>query len=296
MTEQSYVRAVLDVGSNTIRLLVGRVIDGAVVQLLDDSEFVRLGKDVDRSGELRGDRVAAALEAIERLAGEAKSAGAGTVLAFATSAVRDARNGTEFVEEVQRRTGIEIDIISGEREAELTFRGATIGINLSGGAVVCDLGGGSAELLFAGADGIKWSTSQPLGSGRLTERFIRHDPPRPQELRSLRTHVHDVLTLLPDAKPECAIFTGGTATHLTVLMDRQSVVSRFSPDELGQALDMLSGRTAEEVAREYQFRPERAAVLPAGIAALQAVARYYEVTTVVVTRRGIREGALLDAE
>src|SRR5579859_7994294 len=132
-------RAVLDVGSNTIRLLVARLGDAALEPILDQSEFVRLGREVDRTGRLQEDRQQVGVRTIGELALQARINGADGVRAIATSAVRDAENGPEFVQRVKDATGVEIEIISGEREAELTYRGAVLGLDVRHGVIVCDL-------------------------------------------------------------------------------------------------------------------------------------------------------------
>jgi exopolyphosphatase/guanosine-5'-triphosphate,3'-diphosphate pyrophosphatase len=289
-------RAVLDVGSNTIRLLVGTVDDGRVTPLLDRSEFVRLGRGVDASGRLQPERERAAVEAIGQLAEEARSLGADQLTAIATSAVRDAANGREFVDRVRAETGVTIEIISGDREAQLTFRGATSGVDLAGGVIVCDLGGGSAELIAASPSGIRWAVSEKLGSGRLSERFAQHDPPAAAEMQSLEDHVMSVLRDLPETAVRTAIFTGGTASHLALLTGLSEALTRLAPDDIERALETLTSAPAQAIAERYNFRRERAEVLPAGVAALLAMARFYRVQEVVITLSGLREGTLLSAD
>lgn len=285
--------AVLDVGSNTIRLLVARVEAGNVRPVLDDSDFVRLGHGVDHTGELAADRMEAGLAAIRRLTALARENGASTILAFATSAVRDAANGPTFVRRVREETGVDLEIISGDREAELTFRGAAIGIDLRGGAIVCDLGGGSAELIHADNTGIRWRSSQPLGSGRLTERFVYHDPPTGSELERTAEHVVSVLSDLPRARVRSTVFTGGTAAHVARLAGSDDPATHLDLDALERVRRLLLSRPAQDISSTYRFQLERARVLPAGTAALESIAQYYQPDTVVITRNGIREGALL---
>lgn len=287
--------AVLDIGSNTIRLLVAQVRDGQIEPIVDQSEFVRLGRDVDKSGELRADRIEAGVDAIGKLLVVARDHGAKQVRGIATSAVRDARNGIEFIDRVQRETGLEIQIISGEEEADLTFLGAAIGVDTSEGVVVVDLGGGSAELIFANAAGIQWRRSEQFGSSRLTERFIAHDPPEASELEAVRTHVRQVLATLPPTKARAAVLTGGTASHLALLANSDQRMTMLDLDALYRIEAELAGQTATQIVAQYSFRPERAQVLPAGVAALTAIAAFFKVQTVLITRNGIREGTLLAA-
>lgn len=301
--------AVLDVGSNTIRLLVARPQQGELEQLLDLSEFVRLGLGVDKTGELRPDRKQAALEAIETLANRARSVGAKHIVAFATSAVRDAANGEDFIRRVKETAGVEVEIISGDREAYLTFLGATMGLDIGAGAIICDLGGGSAELIHADASGMRWATSEPLGSGRLTERFVHHDPPTPEEHDQLAAYVRSVLQRLPRpgtsltprrggvpaAQVELAVFTGGTATHVAIIAGLQGTVETTVPTTLDRVVDILTSHPASEIVSRYNIKEERAKVLPAGAMALQTIAQYYHADRIVISRHGIREGAILDS-
>jgi exopolyphosphatase/guanosine-5'-triphosphate,3'-diphosphate pyrophosphatase len=288
------VGAVLDVGSNTIRSLVARVSAGNVDTVLDQSEFVRLGAGVDASGELQPERMQAAIGAISRMNVAARELGADKIIGVATSAVRDARNGGDFVRRVREETGVEIEIISGEREALLTYKGAALGISVEDGAIVCDLGGGSAEIIYANAVGIQWSVSEPLGSGRLSERFVHHDPPHAEELSELRAHVVSVLDRRPHVQIQCLILTGGTATHLGWLAGAEGKVQELTREDIDRVMSIVGSLPASHVVAEYGVKPERAQVLPAGIAAIQAIQEYYSPDRVVVTQRGIREGALLD--
>ncbi|MBV9282552.1 MAG: hypothetical protein JOZ41_20945 [Chloroflexi bacterium] len=291
--EGSY--ATLDIGSNTIRLLVARRHGAELLPVRDNSQFVRLGRGVDMAGELQPDREQAGLEAIKALADEARACGAEGVVAIATSAVRDARNGQSFVRRVRDETGVEVEIISGEREAYLTYLGASMGVSVENGAIVCDLGGGSAELIHADASGVRWAFSRPLGSGRLTERFIHHDPPTAQEQHDLAAHVRGELQDLPPARARTAILTGGTAAHVAIIAGLKGTIEWVGGDTLERVLDILNTRPAAEIVSTYAIRPERAQVLPAGVGALLAITQHYAADQVVITQRGIREGAIVDA-
>jgi exopolyphosphatase / guanosine-5'-triphosphate,3'-diphosphate pyrophosphatase len=286
-------RAVLDIGSNTIRLLVARPEEDRLVPLVDRSEFVRLGRNVDRSGELQADRIDAAVSAIRALQDLAREMGVEETTAIATSAVRDAGNGKAFAEAVREKTGLEVRILSGEEEAELTFLGATLGMPLDGGAVIVDLGGGSAEVVLAKAASMEWARSLQLGSGRLTERFIEHDPPEPDELDALAAHVRAQLRGLPAASAQSAIFTGGTATHIAVLERRSDPLVCMTRDDLGRVLEIVRTQSSQQLVDGYSIRPERAQVLPAGICTLATIAGFYRVDCVVITRQGLREGAIV---
>lgn len=287
--------AALDIGSNTIRLLVAQVSGDSLVPIEDASEFVRLGRGVDASGELQDDRIVTAIAAIERLSARAKELGADGVTAIATSAVRDASNRDEFVRRVRDATGISVRILSGDEEARLTYLGATLGNPVENGAVICDLGGGSAELIFATSSGLQWAQSLQIGSGRLSEQFVQHDPPTNDELEALRHQVRAMLRDLPPADATTSILTGGTASHIAYLLEKGGDRTQVNRADLERVVALVSTASADQLVSERGVRRERAEVLPAGVTAAAAIVEFYDTPNVIITRRGIREGAIVDS-
>jgi exopolyphosphatase / guanosine-5'-triphosphate,3'-diphosphate pyrophosphatase len=288
-------RAVIDVGSNTIRLLVAVAEDNRVEKLLDQSEFVRLGLGVDRSGRLAQDREQAAIAAIAELSERARAMGAHPIVGVATSAVRDAANGPQFVQAVQRETGTEVRILSGREEAHLTYLGATMGLTESGTTLIVDLGGGSGELILANEGHVDWAESVPLGSGRLTERFIHSDPPTQEELAAVSSYVSSILESLARAQPHRAVFTGGTATHVAWIAGHQDTTVHLDEKAILHVLSTVTSQTGEAVVRRFGIRQERAQVLPAGVATLLDIVRFYRPSELIFTQSGIREGVLLES-
>lgn len=263
--------------------------------LLDESRFIRLGSGVDSSGSLNSERMAAAVSAIRELDEKSRELGAGNPLAVATSAVRDAGNGEAFATEVRRKTGVELEIISGEREAYLTFLGATMGIDIGTGVLICDIGGGSSELISADGEGIRWERSLRAGSGRMTERFVNADPPTHEERSQIADCVQTLLNELPDVSPTRTVFTGGTASHVAWLSGDSGAEVALTLEKLLDVESVVYGSTAPEIARRFNIRPERAQVLPAGVTVLRVIARWSGAGQVHITRHGIREGVILDA-
>jgi exopolyphosphatase/guanosine-5'-triphosphate,3'-diphosphate pyrophosphatase len=229
------------------------------------------------------------------MAEEARSRGADHILAIATSAVRDALNGEEFARRVRETTGVEMEIVSGDREAYLTYLGATLGLSLTEGAIVCDLGGGSAELIAVDRSSVCWAQSERLGSGRLTERFVEHDPPTAAEEERVADHVRSVLATLPPVQAELAVFTGGTARHVAMLAGLEGTIMYADVETLDWIVALLRAQPSAAIVSRYGVEPERAKVLPAGAIALRIVAGFYRVERVAITRHGIREGVIVDA-
>ena len=163
--------SVVDVGSNTIHLLVGEVEDGAVLPVTGEKVSARLGAGVEKTGRLDEGRLALATEALTLFGSIAAMNGAPSPEILATSAVRDAGNGQELVDRVREATGLKMRLISGETEAALGFRGALSAVRHGGKVLVVDLGGGSAQLILGDArGGPAERVSLPLGTNRTTER------------------------------------------------------------------------------------------------------------------------------
>jgi exopolyphosphatase/guanosine-5'-triphosphate,3'-diphosphate pyrophosphatase len=294
VTEADRPVGALDIGSNTVRMLVARPAGGNLAVLLDLGVYASLGQGVDRTGRLRDENQQRALDAATDFVERARAAGAEEICAVATSAIRDAENGREFIERVRGATGIEPEIISGDREAELTFIGATLGRSLGVETVVVDLGGGSGEVIAATGTTPKWLKELPIGSRRMTERFIQSDPPTADQLAAVEGHIRSLLKQLPEASPQQGIFSGGTANVLPGVLGRPGPPAALSGSDLDRLLTIVQGLTADGLAREYGLPPERAQVLAAGAATLAAIARFYRLDAVTLPGTGIREGMIID--
>lgn len=284
--------SVIDVGSNTIHLLVGEVTKDGVLPVTGEKVSARLGSGVEKTGGIEPERMELAVRAIKLFAGIAAMNGAKEPAILATSAVRDARNGSELVERVKDETGIGMRLISGEEEATLGFKGAVSAVGddpWEGPALVVDLGGGSAQFILGEAQaGPLMQTSLPLGSNRTTERFVEHDPPKKKELKALDDHVKDVLPdwQIVDSVPVVAV--GGSARAiLKITSDRLTV------ERLRTLADELREIKSAELARDHGLAPERAKVMPAAVTTLAAVLEHFGREELNVVRGGLREGTLI---
>jgi exopolyphosphatase / guanosine-5'-triphosphate,3'-diphosphate pyrophosphatase len=285
--------AVIDVGSNTIHLLVGEVQNGAVLPITGEKVSARLGAGVDETGSIEKARIPLAAEAISLFAQLAALNGAPQPAVLATSAVRDAKNGRVLVEKVLEKTGLEMRLISGDEEGLLGFRGAVsaLGPDFSWDtpALVVDLGGGSAQLILGdAANGPQKRVSLPLGSNRTTERFVHRDPSEAGELDELRKAVLGMLPEweLPEDAPVVAI--GGSA-RATLRLTRDEL----TVESLGELAQEMSAKPSAMLAREEGLAPERARVMPAAITTLAAILEHFSGSRLTVARGGIREGAIL---
>lgn len=283
--------AVVDVGSNTIHLLVGEVEGGEVLPVTGEKVSARLGDGVEKTGRIRDERVVLAADAIGLFARISALNGVKSPTILATSAVRDAENGSEIVDRVRETTGLKMRLISGEEEAVLGFRGAVsaVGKSWEGPALVVDLGGGSAQLIVGEASsGPLMQVSLPLGSNRTTERFVGNDPAKKKELRALDEHVREMMPGWSLSSKVQVVAVGGSARAMVKICRDDLTV-----DRLRKLAAEITQRPSAVLAREEGLAPERARVLPAAITTFAAILEHFGREELTVARGGIREGTLL---
>lgn len=286
------IAAAIDIGSNTVHMLVGRYRDGRIEQLDDASELVGLAVDVYGGGAISSERLAAAVEALETLTQRARDRGATSIALVATAAVRDAANADELVAAVRQRTGLELQLIGGDREAALTYRGASAGEEASS-LQVCDVGGGSTEVIRAEGGVVTLQTSLPLGSSRLS-RLCPSDPPTASEVARAYDEARRVLDAVPRWRPVRLIVTGGTATALTRLAGALPGHYAMPAAQLDDLRNLLTRQPSSEIAAAHEIEPKRARLLPAGAAIIAALRDTTGVESVLLTPAGLRHGLLIE--
>jgi exopolyphosphatase / guanosine-5'-triphosphate,3'-diphosphate pyrophosphatase len=285
--------AVLDIGTNTTRLLVAEVEDGHVVELERRTTITRLGQGVDASGRLAQEAMDRVAEAIDGYREMIDRLGAERVVALATSAMRDAENGPEFRDHLRERFDIDARTISGDEEARLTFLGATSErTDDDDETVVIDIGGGSTEYVVGrpGQDpGFHVSTQ--MGSVRHTERFLDSDPPRHEELERLAGAVRETV---PDVSVEHGIAVAGTATSLAAIDGADEVHGyRLSLATCERIVAMLAAKPLEERRHVRGLHPDRAPTIVAGAVILTESVRVLGLKEAEVSVRDILHGAAL---
>jgi exopolyphosphatase / guanosine-5'-triphosphate,3'-diphosphate pyrophosphatase len=300
--------AAIDIGSNSVRQIVADVSGGGGIQVVDEMKAApRLASGLGDTGLLADDAMGRAIEAITRMATLARQLGAERIEAVATSAVRDAGNGEDFLHRVHRQTGLHVRVLDGEEEARLSFRSALAHFELgSGRAVVADIGGGSLELVLSVDGVIERLASLPLGAVRLTERFLPDGSTSPKALKALRRDVRAQLRPhLPvrDWRGAPMIGSGGTFTNLAGLyLTRQGIftarsvhAARVPRGDVEHLLEMLHAMSPAERRGIEGLNADRADIIVAGLAVVAEVMARLEAREVQVSRYGIREGILLEA-
>jgi exopolyphosphatase / guanosine-5'-triphosphate,3'-diphosphate pyrophosphatase len=300
--------AVVDIGTNSTRLMVAAVAGGRLVsEHVRETEITRLGEGVDGAGRLSPAAMERVFETCARYREAIDAAGADRVVAVLTSAVRDAANGDEFRNQLRRRFGFDAQTISGEREARLTYRGATSRRGREGGPVlVLDIGGGSTELVLGAGEQVEFHVSTQIGSVRFTERYLEHDPPSAEALAACREAVHSGLeAALPArvrSRAEDGIAVAGTPTSFAAIelrldpYDRDRVHGHvLTRDSCERILGELAALPLEERRRVRGLHPERAPTIVAGGLILAETMSIFGLDAMEVSERDILEGAALEA-
>ncbi len=296
--------AVIDLGSNTARLAIFEVTgEGGLRTVYEVKEVPRLGKGVRDDLSLSPGAIERGLATLTRFSRHLTVMGNPPTIAVATSAVRDAPNGPAFLERIARRTGILMRIISGEEEARLGYLGVASAWELDRD-VIADLGGGSLQLASTRDGQLERSTSLALGALRMTQEFLRHDPPKRKELESARDHIREELaaTSLPRPSERLRVFgVGGTIRCLArVAMElREYPVQRVHGYRLNRRdLEVLEGILLEMPASQRREVPgisaARADVIVAGLLVVDELLRRTDRDELWVTGHGIREGAVIE--
>jgi exopolyphosphatase / guanosine-5'-triphosphate,3'-diphosphate pyrophosphatase len=298
--------AALDLGTNTTRLLVADVHDGSVQQVVRRTRITRLGEGVDARRRLLPLPITRVRNSLADFRRELEGLGAERALAVATSAIRDAENGEAFLGEVEWSYGFKTRLLSGEDEALLTLRGVASGQKLDGRALVIDIGGGSTELIAGSPDSVSFRISTDLGSVRLTERYLRGDPPGEGELSMCAAAIRSLLAeRVPDEARtgvDAAIGVAGTITSLAALdlglveYDPDRVHGhRLTHDAVHAQLTRLAAIPLAERRQVPGLEPERAPVIVAGAMILRETMRYFGLDEVEVSERDLLDGAALEA-
>lgn len=289
--------ASIDLGTNTALLLVAERRGGALVAIREEADIVRLGEGLDQTGALQPAAMERALASLARFAEIVKQLDVSRVAAVTTEAVRKASNAADFVARAnQILAPAELVVIDGNREAELSWRAIADGFpDLAGPRTVVDIGGGSTEIIVGEAT-IAEKRSLPIGSVRLHERLVKHDPPTMQELTALRITVDEALRQAPKPRGR-VIGVAGTVTTLAAMAQKLAVYdplrvhgSRLTCSDVVRLVDELAGKPIAERRLLPGLHPKRADVIVAGAIILERVLEHAGWADCVVSDRGLRWG------
>jgi exopolyphosphatase / guanosine-5'-triphosphate,3'-diphosphate pyrophosphatase len=295
--------AAIDVGTNTVLLLVAEETPSGFSPVAERGAITRLGKGVDATRRLAPEGMERTLEAVGRFAAEARALGAVGLAVTATSAARDAQNGAEFLEAAHERAGVEVEILSGEEEARLSYLAVSNDFAAEAGErelVAIDIGGGSTEFIFGHGSAVRFHTSINIGSVRLTERCIRSDPPSAEDFARLHVQLESALASVPC--PGANALVVGVAGTVTTLYAVANGIAPYdaarvhrgwlSREELRRTRARLAAAPLAARRAIPGLQPERADVIVTGAVVLEHALDHLGAAGSRVSDRGLRWGLL----
>lgn len=297
--------AVVDIGSNSTRLLIAAVDGGRIRELVRRTEVTRLGAGVDATGRLRADAVERVLAVLDRYRAEIDAHRCECAVAVMTSAVRDASNGTQLATLVAERHRLVAHVLTGDQEALMTFLGATDEHDPDDPTptLVVDVGGGSTELVIGSAGAVRFHVSTQAGVVRQSERHLRRDPPSSSELAELRADVGAILSGAVAANARRSVQRGigvaGTATSLAAIEQR---LEPYDPDRVhgyvirAAAVDRILENLVDlDLAARRTvpgLHPDRAPTIVAGVVILREAMSLFDLDRIEVSEHDILRGAI----
>jgi len=293
--------AAIDCGTNSIRLLIADIDGNNFREVVRDMEIVRLGQGVDETGQFHPDAIARTLAAVDKFAAEIAKRGVEKIRFCATSATRDATNRHLFIDGVRERLGIQLEVISGDEEAALSFAGAIKDLDPSNGPfLVVDIGGGSTEFVF-GTSTVEAARSVNIGCVRMTERHFASDPATPEQIEAARTDIQaaiaQVAAVVPITKAKTLVAVAGTATTVAAAAldlpeyDRYAIhLSRISAQQTHDAATMFATSTREQRLALGYMHPGRVDVIAAGSLVLSEIIKATGASEFVASESDILDG------
>jgi exopolyphosphatase/guanosine-5'-triphosphate,3'-diphosphate pyrophosphatase len=295
--------AAIDVGTNTVLMLVARAENDEPLVVLEDLHRVpRLGAGVDARKTFNPGSVARMLAVLDEYRVLSAAHAPDRIVVCGTSAVRDAADRNGLIAEVRRRTGFALEVLSGEEEAFWSFQGACSGLPCHNRLVVVDIGGGSTEVILGDATGIDHRVSMDIGAVRLTERCFRHDPPLDAEIAAAGGLIDRALEAAADISPSGTQLVGVAGTSTTLATLAQGLMSFSQQAVAGYLLqrmdierlwDQLRRLPSAGIARLSDVLHGRADIILAGTLILRKVMDRYGFDAVTVSERGLRYGLVL---
>jgi exopolyphosphatase / guanosine-5'-triphosphate,3'-diphosphate pyrophosphatase len=280
--------AVLDVGSNTVRLLVAEQKSRGLKTICAEGVHLGLARDIERDGWISASKLGEARSLASRYADLAREHGASRIEVVVTAPGRQSANADALVDALADGAAAPVRVLSAEEEGSLAYAGAVGALTSPTKSVaVCDVGGGSTQLLAGTATGPAWMRPLDLGSLRLTARCLHSDPPTSGELELARNEVAEGFAPITPPLVRTVLATGGSARALRRLAGR-----KLGPKELRRCLELAVSAPSEDLAAEHGLQPARARTLAAGALILTGAQERFGVP-LRVAREGVREGAIL---
>lgn len=292
--------SVIDIGTNSVLLLVCQYQKGQIKPLLDLAAITRLGEGLQKTGVLSDAAMRRTEEQLENYLRISEQKEVSEIKAVGTSALRDAANSEDFVKRVKERLGLDIEVISGEKEAELSFvavrRDPVLKLDLDQPLIIVDVGGGSTEIAV-GDESVKNLYSLNIGAVRANDLFLKNEPPLQSEIDALTEYVRREIVELGLHTEITTIGIGGTMTNLAAVKLRQEKYDRekihglvITDDEISRQIKLFCSISLEKRRMVTGLEPERADIIIGGAVIFKAILEALECSQIKVSDRGLRYG------
>ena len=300
---------ILDLGTNTFHLLIADILNGQVEQVIHkDYRAVKLGEGGITKGFITDEAIQRGLNALEEFKEIAVKHHANQIKAVATSAIRDAKNGKAFIELIFRELQIEIEIIDGDREAELIYKGVRAAVKMAQNpALIMDIGGGSVEFIIANSDKIFWKKSYPVGAARLMEQFHKSDPISLEDISKINTYfdesLAELITQLAFYKPRTLIGSAGAFETFAELVTHQFNLNsenieapdfQFDKVQLNTVWNLILQSTHDQRSKMQGIIPLRVDMIVVATVLTQYIQQKSGIKELKLSKYALREGVLYD--
>ena len=293
----------IDIGTNSMRLLIADYIDGKIVNREKFVNTTRIGQGVDENGYIKEDAIQRNIDALKEFALTCKEQKCEYIYCMGTSALRDSKNRDYFVDLAKDKTGIDVEIVSGSEESNLGFKGVLEGLEDKKDILVIDIGGGSTEFIIGDRDGIKFAKSENVGALRMTEKFLKKDPICETEFEDMSNfilnEITDTLKYIKDNKIEKLVGIGGTITSLSAMNKKLEVYSMekihnssISKEDIKTILQNLKKMTLNDKKTLKGLQPKRADIITAGVKILNIIMENLEIENITVSEYDNLEGLI----
>ena len=293
----------IDIGTNSMRLLVAEYIDG---KLYNREKFVnttRIGQGVDSEGYISEEAIERNIKALKEFSDIANEKGCEYIYCIGTSALRDSKNGNEFIDLAKVETNVDVDIISGEEESNLGFIGVLQGLDDTNNILVLDIGGGSTEFILGDESGIKYAKSENVGALRMTEKFLVTDPICENEFEDMSNFIEetisDTINILKEKNIRQIVGIGGTITSVSAINQELETYSmekihgsKVNEKELDNILQNLKKMTLNDKKNIKGLQPKRAYIITAGVRILNIIMKKLEKENIIVSEYDNLEGLI----
>lgn len=292
------IRAVIDLGTNTFNLLIGKLEGGKLQILHSEKEGVALGMGGINSGELTEEAMNRAIVTLKRYVAKSKDLGAESIRMIGTSAIRDAKNQADFIDRVRQETGVEIEVVTGMQEAELIYQGVKWSYDFEEPALIMDIGGGSTEFIHANKEGVLWADSFNIGVSRVFQMFTFSDPLSPNDIASIRAYFEQgVSQTFKELRCDLLIGSSGTFETLYEMAYEKPFQSKIDRvdielEEIKRIAHQLIASTQAERDKHDWIVPIRKKMAPIAAVKILWIIEMCGIKQCIISPASLKEGAL----